>query len=213
LTQLGGLGESLLHDSVIMSHTTAHKIVRGAVRVLHIKLTILAFILLPIAVFTLITSKTDRIAGIQSFVVLTGSMTPNIPQGSVIFTKKAQAYSEGDVIAFNSNGRNITHRIAKVENLNGDTYFQTKGDANNVADSDLVSINNIVGRSQLHLPYIGKVILFLKTIQGFMAMIVAPSLIFIGMELWAIKKEIERETEKKVLRRISEQQVSSVVVS
>jgi len=190
-----------------MSHTTAHSIVKKTVKVIHIKLTIIAFILLPIAVFTLVTSKTDRIAGIKSFVVLTGSMTPSIPQGSVIFTKKAYAYEKGDVISFDLSGRNVTHRINAIEqDVNGDIYFETKGDANNAVDSELVNSSAVIGKSVFHLPYVGKVILFLKTIQGFMALIIAPSLIFIGMELWAIKREIEKETEKKILRRIEQQQ-------
>lgn len=185
-----------------------HKATKITVKVVHIKLTILAFILLPIAVFTLITSKTDKIAGIKSFVVLTGSMTPSIPQGSVIFTKKAEAYTAGDVVSFNIDGKNVTHRINAVEqDMNGDIFYETKGDANNAVDSELVSAASVIGKSVFHMPHVGKAILFLKSVQGFVALIILPSFLFIGMELWAIKREIEKETEKKVLRRIQEQQI------
>lgn len=185
-----------------------HKATKITVKVLHIKLTILAFILLPIAVFTLITSKTDKIAGIKSFVVLTGSMTPSIPQGSVIFTKKAEAYSKGDVVSFSIDGKNVTHRINAVEqDMNGEIFYETKGDANNAVDSELVSAASVIGKSVFHMPHVGKAILFLKSVQGFVALIILPSILFIGMELWAIKREIEKETEKKVLRRIQEQQI------
>lgn len=180
-----------------------HKATKITVKIVHIKLTILAFVLLPIAVFTLVTSKTDKVAGIKSFVVLTGSMTPSIPQGSVIFTKKAEAYAQGDVVSFNLAGRNVTHRINAVQqDMNGDIYFETKGDANKAIDSELVSPSSVIGKSVFHMPYVGKVILFLKSVQGFIALIILPSLLFIGLELWAIKREIEKETEKKVLSRI-----------
>ncbi len=174
-----------------MSHT-AHTIVRKTVTILHIQLTILALVLLPIAIFTLVTSKTDKIAGIKSFVVLTGSMTPSISQGSVIFTKKADAYYPGDVVSYNVNSQNITHRISTVQELNGDTYFETKGDANNFSDQNLVNISQVVGKSVFYMPYLGKVILFIKTVQGFIGLIIIPSLIFIGLELWTIAAQIDK---------------------
>lgn len=187
-----------IQSSVIMSHISARKIIHGTVKVLHIKLTILAFIFLPIAVFTLITSKTDRIGGIKSLVVLTGSMTPSIPQGSVIFIKSAEAYSMGDVVTFEQKGRLVTHRIEAIENMNGDTFFATKGDANNSADSDLVASNLVQGRTLFHIPAFGKAILFFKTPVGFVLSIILPTLLFIGFELWAIKNEIVKNTEERI---------------
>ena len=183
-------------------------------------LTIIIFTALPIVVFTLITSKSPIIFGIKSYTVLTGSMEPTIPVGSIIYTLKTSSYQKGDVIAFETGGLTITHRIAGVKNESGkdisllvspiegvkkaeELFYQTKGDANNKEDSKLVPQRNISGQVLTYLPYIGKVVFFLKTIPGFLILIVLPVLIFIGSELWKIKKELEKEIEKKLMEKMN----------
>lgn len=176
--------------------TKARKI---TLKVLHIKFTILVFLLVPLAIATLITSKTNILGNIQSYVVLTGSMTPTIPVGSVVYVKKAQDYKIGDVITFNSqNGQRVTHRIASVE----DSGYVTRGDANNTTDKDLVSKTDIVGKNVFTLPYVGRAILFSKTPLGFGLIMVLPILIFIGFEIWNIKKELEKQIEKKLKKQL-----------
>lgn len=150
--------------------------------------------------FLLLTSKTDKISGIQSFVVLTGSMQPAIPQGSVTFTKHQISYKKGNVISFKLGNIIVTHRIV---NVNKDNSFVTKGDANNASDSGPVLKNNILGKEIVFIPYLGLFLLFLKTIPGFIVFVIVPALIFIGAELMTIKKELEKEIEKKLLGKIS----------
>ncbi len=167
-------------------------------RIIRIKITILVIAILPIVVLTLLTSRTDKIIGLQSFVVLTGSMEPNIKQGSLVFTKKQQNYTTGDVIAYTAGNVTITHRIVGVEKSGGILSYQTRGDANNTPDNTLVSTKSVIGKAENSIPYVGSFILFLKTIPGFLTFIVLPVLIFIGFELWNIKREIEIAVEKKV---------------
>ena len=169
-------------------------------KTVNIFLTISVFVLLPAVVFTLITSKTNIIAGIQSFVVLTGSMEPNISTGSVIYTKIQSNYARGDVIAFQQNDRTITHRII---NLDKTGKFVTKGDTNNAPDSDTVSKDKIIGKEVFSLPFLGYFIRFLSTLQGFILFIVAPILIFIAFELWNIKKEMEKHIETKLMKKMA----------
>lgn len=183
-------------------------------------LTIIIFTVLPIVVFTLITSKSPILFGIKSYVVLTGSMEPTIPVGSIIYTLKTPEYKKGDVIAFENGGITVTHRIAGMKNEAGQNisllvsplegikkdqpiFYQTKGDANKKEDSKLVSQKNVSGQVLTYLPYIGKLIFFLKTIPGFLLLIVLPTLVFVGSELWNIKKEIVKETEKKLMERMN----------
>jgi len=80
--------------------------------------------------------------------------------------------------------------------------FKTKGDANNVADTDLVQSTNVVGKVIFQVPYVGRFIGFIKTPVGFGLVIVLPTLLFILGELWNIKREIEKDVEKKVLARV-----------
>lgn len=165
-------------------------------------LNVSVFLLLPLVVLTLITSKVS-LGGFQSFVVLTGSMSPLIPQGSVVYTFKQDGYKKGDIITFEQNGVTVTHRIVEKITENNTTLYETRGDANNATDSEPVPSKDVVGKVELFVPVVGKLIMFLKTLPGFFTLIILPALIFVGFELFNIKKEIEKNVEKKLLRRMS----------
>ncbi|PIY94400.1 MAG: signal peptidase I [Candidatus Levybacteria bacterium CG_4_10_14_0_8_um_filter_35_23] len=169
-------------------------------KTINILLSLAVLIILPVVVFTLISSKTNKIAGIQSFAVLTGSMEPNISTGSVVYTKPESNYIKGDVIAFIQKDRTITHRI--INTIDAKT-FATKGDANNAADNDPVSSEKIIGKEVFTLPYLGYFIRYLGTPLGFILFIVAPVLVFIALEIWNIKKEMEKHIEAKLLKKLS----------
>src|SRR3989344_49666 len=168
-------------------------------KIIQIILTLAIFVLLPAVVFTLITSKTNAILGIQSFVVLSGSMQPAIPVGGIVYTQKQASYQKGDIVAFKSGDVNVTHRIVDVEN---DGSFVTRGDANNASDSKTVAVNDILGKELVFLPYVGNMIIFLKTPIGFFGSVVFPITVFIVLELWNLKKEIEKEIERKLQKKM-----------
>lgn len=81
-----------------------------------------------------------RLIGLQVFTVLSGSMEPDYPVGSLIYVKKVDAseLEVGDVITFMLDEDTVaTHRIVKVlEDENDPTVlrFRTKGDANDTED-------------------------------------------------------------------------------
>lgn len=180
-----------------------HKITRHAAKILGIKLKILLFVILPFVVITLLTAQTNLIKGYKSFVVLTGSMEPNIPVGSIVYTRKTAGYGKGDIISFtNARSQTITHRVTDITKKDNVVQFKTKGDANNVSDTDLVPNANVVGKVIFQVPYVGRFIGFIKTPIGFGLIIVLPTLLFILGELWNIKREIEKDVEKKVLARV-----------
>ena len=56
----------------------------------------------------------------------------------------------------------------------------------------------MIGTTLFHFPSIGKLTSFTKTVQGFLLIIVLPAFIYIGFELWNIKNEIEKNTERKI---------------
>jgi len=156
----------------------------------------------PILVFVMITSRTSIIGGIQSFVVLTGSMEPSLPVGSIVFTKKFPSYRQKDVVAFKTGNVIVTHRIIDFETKNNIYYYKTQGDANNNPDSPMVSQDQILGRAFFLVPYLGKLALFLKTIPGFLLLIGFPAIIYIILEIINIKKEMTKEIEKKLLEKM-----------
>src|SRR5689334_2948941 len=92
-------------------------------QILQITFSILLLIALPAIVFTIVTSKTNIVSGMQSFVVLTGSMNPTMPVGSIVYTVKQPAYKVGDVIAFKRGDINVTHRVVDVRNKNGQVSY------------------------------------------------------------------------------------------
>ena len=165
------------------------------------------FIILPFVVFTLITSKTP-IAGIQSFIVLSGSMTPKFPTGSIVYAKSADTYNSNDVITFkNNSGQIVTHRITKVIKEKNTVKYQTKGDANDNVDKTFVSSKDILGKIVFFVPYIGYLVGFLKTPLGISAFIIFPATMFIVFELWQIKNEIEKGAEKKLREKMNTQAI------
>ena len=158
---------------------------------------------LVIAVFLAVTSRTAAFAGLRTFVVQSGSMAPNIPLGSIIITANTWFYDVGDVIAFkDTRGLTITHRIAEKLYKPDGIYLRVKGDANNAPDSELVPIDKVIGKGAFIFPYLGLAATFLKRPVGFILLIVLPASVFITIELMGIKKEIEKDAEKKLLARI-----------
>ncbi len=160
------------------------------------------FVLMPVVVFTLVTSKTAFIGGIKSFIVMTGSMQPTVPVGSIAFVQKQRVYDIGDVVTYQHGDVSITHRVVQKFYKDDGVYYQTKGDANNVADSELVKQSDIIGKGIFQIQYAGKIIVFMKTLQGFLSLVIFPTLLFVGFELWGIKNEIVKETEKRVLKKM-----------
>lgn len=172
---------------------------------LRITIQILLLIMLAVAVFTFVTSKTPILGNIRSFVVLSGSMSPSIPTGSVIYTQKQSEYMVGDVIAFQKGNQVITHRLMIIEGAGGNTQFKTMGDANDSLDQESIAPDKVLGKVFLKAHHIGFLVVFLKSIPGFAMLIILPALLFIGLELWDMKKEFEKEVERKILRRLQTQ--------
>ena len=167
-------------------------------------LKISLYTLLAIAVFMLFSSKT-AIFGLRSFVVVSGSMEPAIRLGSIVLTKSATNYKTGDVVSFNNKaGQTVTHRIMETKISPDGQSFILKGDANNTADGEEVKKREVIGKVYLAIPYLGRMVAFLRTLPGFLFLIIIPSVIFIGWEIINIKREMEKEIEKKIRRKMAD---------
>ena len=108
--------------------------------------------------------------GYKSFVILTGSMEPNLKPGDMIFAKNAikENLKVGDVITFRQNGTSstTTHRIIDIIEEDGKTYFKTKGDNNNSEDNDLVPYEDIVGTMIFRISKVGKILMGITSTGG-----------------------------------------------
>jgi len=123
-----------------------------------------------------------KIAGYEGYVVVSGSMEPAIPVGSIVFSKETDPSSlqTGDVIVFVDESRGttpITHRV--VSNDTADGIIVTKGDANEREDLNPVIYSNVIGKVAVHIPgagayaalittAVGKVILILLLLEGWL---------------------------------------------
>ena len=102
------------------------------------------------------------VLGFSAAVVVTGSMSPAIEPGDLVVCRRAADYAPGDVITFRSGASLVTHRIVG-ETPDG---FTTRGDANNVADTDPVPHGAIVGRVVFTVPRLGIFIEKIRTPLG-----------------------------------------------
>jgi len=129
-------------------------------------------ILIVTIVFSLVLAV-PRLVGIEQYVVISGSMEPEIPVGSVVYAKEANLSSlePGDVIVFygDEGGTPITHRV--VENHPEDGEIITKGDANDQEDLSPALYGNIVGKVVLHLPFLGFIAAPLSSTMGKISMV------------------------------------------
>ncbi len=184
-----------------------HKI-NKVLKILTLIIQSVLFIILSLTVITFITSKTSILGSIRSMVVLSGSMEPALPVGSIVYITKQIGYDNKDIITYKTErGMNVTHRITGIEFSEEGTVYSTKGDANKSIDSSVIPDEKVMGKVFLTIPYLGKVINFLNSPKGFLAFIITPSVLFISMELWKIKKEIEKDVEKRILTRMQQQAV------
>lgn len=86
--------------------------------------------------------------------VVSGSMEPTVPVGSLIAVQEQEEYQVGDIVMYrHENGLIVTHRIVA---LDGDTII-TKGDANNATDPPFHQ-DQLIGKIQWFAPGIGKAI-------------------------------------------------------
>lgn len=155
-----------------------------------------------VTILTVVTSQTNALFNIRSYTVLSGSMEPTIPTGSIIYTHKNLGYNVNDVITFEAaKDQIVTHRVIDIEN-NGEVQYITKGDANTTIDQSRVTADKILGKTYFFFPYIGKISAMLKTPKGLITVVFFPALLIVLFELWNIKKEIEKGVERRLLHRM-----------
>lgn len=111
-----------------------------------------------------------KLMGYEEMAVLTGSMEPNYPVGSLIFAKEEdpENLKVGDVITYRLDEDTVvTHRIVEINQE--EQTITTKGDANSDNDGSPVSYSNIVGKAHFKIPYLGFLAMNIKTSKGIIA--------------------------------------------
>ena len=148
-----------------------------------------------------------RLVGLDVYTVLSGSMEPNLPVGSLIYVqdKNPADLKAGDVITYMVSEKTVvTHRIIEVvpdENDPSILRFRTKGDANNTEDAGLVHSNNILGSPVFHIPLLGYISSYIQSPPGmYVAIGVGAAILLLTFvpDFFPSKKKEEEEEEKEI---------------
>ena len=121
-------------------------------------MSVIGVLLMVIVIAACLTLVIPKIAGYDAYVVVSGSMEPNIPVGSIVYSEETDPalLRTGDVIVFVDPSRGttpITHRVVSNNPFTGNII--TKGDANENEDVNPVAYENVVGVVRAHVPRIG----------------------------------------------------------
>lgn len=108
-------------------------------------------------------NKTPSFLGVKTYVIISGSMEPNIEIGDIVVGKAEENLDIGDVISYRKGQSVITHRITQInKNENGEIEYRTQGDNNNVEDEESIKPSNVEGKVIKIVPKLGKVTLILQ---------------------------------------------------
>lgn len=144
----------------------------------------------------------------NAYVVLTGSMIPEILVNDVVITKKKEEnlLEVGDIVTFKSTdprfyGLIITHRILNVfvDSATGEYSFETKGDNNPSPDITLAEGNRILGEVIFKIPKLGYIQQFLATKGGWIIVILIPCLTVLSYDVLKLIKILTKKRERKLM--------------
>ncbi len=139
----------------------------------------------------------------NAYVVLSGSMIPEIQIKDIVVTKKIpeEKLQVGDIITFVSpdprfGGISITHRIIDklYDESKGIYTYKTQGDANNVADTVPVPDDNILGKVILKIPKLGYIQDILSSKGGLIVLVLLPCLAILSYDIMKILKRLGQKS-------------------
>ncbi len=108
-----------------------------------------------------------NLLGVRPVIVLSGSMSPAIPAGSLAVARQVTAddLKVGDVVTVPAGDRQVTHRVVTVTHHGGSATLRLRGDANERADEETTVVRSaprVVGS----VPGAGRVIAWFSRAPG-----------------------------------------------
>ena len=212
-------GQSASQSPASAGTTTAHKVATA----IGIVLCVLLVPILVVNCILLFKGATNQdevpsVGGVVPFIVLSGSMEPEIQAGDLIICRQTPASDvhTGDVISFfdpDGNGTSVvSHRVTAIAtDATGQPVFTTKGDANNVDDATPVTADKVIGVYQFRIPGLGNVAMFMQSTQGLIVCVVVPVILLLAYDIIrrrAYDKQSQAETDalKAELAQLKSQQ-------
>ena len=129
----------------------------------------LGLTLLLLVIVLCLPLTVPRLLGYELYAIVSGSMEPSIPVGSVVYARPAEpsGIQAGDIVVFyggHDSTTVITHRT--VENREDEQELLTKGDANAGNDMLPIAYGNVIGKVNLSIPLLGFVLPLVTEFSG-----------------------------------------------
>ena len=167
----------------------------------------ICIVLAAISIFTVMTTPKGRapsVFGYSVMRVITDSMAPAVPEGSVMVVKNEDKYEIGEIISFYSSdptilGKINSHRVSGVEtDERGRILYTTRGDNNGTDDFYKVASSEIIGKMIYCSELLGVVVGLSVNPFIFFAIVVIPMLLVIFINVKRIVTLTRAEIEKEV---------------
>ena len=185
-----------------------------SVRLLHKAISVLVTTVMVLAVVLAALMVLPTLLGYERYVIISGSMEPTIPVGSVVYDEvvPVEDLEVGDVITFVPPAEYgvddpVTHRIVQIvvadetSSAPGALVFRTKGDANEDADPwRMVLDGPEQARVVHHVPYVGYVYMALQVrwVQVLVVAVPAAALIvYVVVTLWRVSGDAVRQAKEE----------------
>ncbi|MGN7968017.1 signal peptidase I [Microbacterium sp. 22296] len=158
-------------------------------------------LLAAVSLFALIAVVIPLLLGAQTYTVLTGSMQPGMPPGTLIAVRPTplESVQVGDVVTYQIRSGSpavVTHRVVGTSrSTGGERLLLTRGDAND-ADDPPVQREQLRGTVVLAVPYLGYPgVVFGGEQRG--AMLAAVGVIVVGYGLVLLVLDAARSTKRR----------------
>ena len=140
-------------------------------------------VVLSIAVIAFLLASFAGFLPIKFFNVISGSMEPTIPTGSIVAAYELDPNDVvvGDVVMFVPRETNmVMHRVVDIVETESGREFITRGDANNTNDPVPIYPQEIVGKVFFFLPGLGNVTAWIR--QNLIAFIAFSLAVMFGVQ-------------------------------
>lgn len=153
----------------------------------------LTLLVLAAVALALAVAVVPAVAGASVLTVLSGSMEPTLPVGSVavVRPRPVETVAVGDVVTFVARDpasdatRVVTHRVVEVLPGPG---FRTRGDANPDPDPGVVAVGDVRGVLWYSVPWVGRGMELARTPAG-LVVVGGGVLLLVGAGLLVPRRE------------------------
>lgn len=155
-----------------------------AVRGLKRFIALLSSLALALVMAIAVVSFVPRAFGYMSFAVLSGSMEPELPVGSMVFVRQVEPtdIAVGDNATFyRSDGAVVTHQVYEINPAT--QMIGTQGIANKNADGSIMHdaertpFSRVIGTVSFCVPYLGFVNAYCTTMPGLLVVVAVLALL------------------------------------